>query len=275
MKLISFDIGIKNLALCIINNTIKDTYKIEHWDLLNIDDEKNKCEYNNKCKGKKMYELSNDKEKKIYCNNHKNKLMYKIEKNNTEKCDICGNETIYISKLNNKKVGGWCKTHKDENKKYKNDYKTKLIKNEKSTIENKGMILYKLLDKLDINDIDMILIENQPSMKNPVMKTISILVYSYFILRKLDNKYKYEIKLIAPSRKLKVKEESTEILENTNENKIYKTTKNLSIKYCLELISDKDKEILNKYKKKDDLCDAFLQGYYYLTNIFGSFSNKN
>ena len=48
--------------------------------------------------------------------------------------------------------------------------------------------------------------------------------------------------------------------------KNYIITKTLAIDYTKFLLND-DKENVNKlvsYKKKDDLCDAFLQGYYYL-----------
>ena len=54
-------------------------------------------------------------------------------------------------------------------------------------------------------------------------------------------------------------------MKATNEAKAYKMTKELGIKYCKELISHLPEwlAILNNHKKKDDLCDAFLQGAYY------------
>ncbi len=53
---------------------------------------------------------------------------------------------------------------------------------------------------------------------------------------------------------------------NNKKNKlIYEITKNMSIVYT-KLLTDKDdwKGFLDKYKKQDDLCDSFLQGYYYM-----------
>jgi len=41
-------------------------------------------------------------------------------------------------------------------------------------------------------------------------------------------------------------------------------TKKLGVKYCQSLINKKDYDILAEHKKKDDMCDAFLQGFQYL-----------
>ena len=40
--IISFDVGIKNLAYCIFDNSDID-YKITHWDVANLCGEKPKC----------------------------------------------------------------------------------------------------------------------------------------------------------------------------------------------------------------------------------------
>ena len=74
---------------------------------------------------------------------------------------------------------------------------------------------------------------------------------------------------MSPSNKLKVVTEGETkklvAMKATNEAKAYKMTKELGIKYCKELISHLPEwlAILNNHKKKDDLCDAFLQGAYY------------
>ncbi len=58
-----------------------------------------------------------------------------------------------------------------------------------------------------LNNIDIVCIENQPTLKNPTMKTIQIILYSYFLIRgKTDNK-EYPIKqisFISATNKLKV-----------------------------------------------------------------------
>ena len=126
------------------------------------------------------------------------------------------------------------------------------------------------------DDISEVLIENQPSLKNPKMKTMSAILYSYFIMRGIiDNKNSIEeVRFISPSNKLKVNSKVTNSLlekeqkksDNDDKNKknVYKLTKSLGIKYCKALICEKDTNILDNFKKKDDMCDAFLQGFQYL-----------
>ena len=101
-----------------------------------------------------------------------------------------------------------------------------------------------------------------------------MLLYGYFVMRcvidKKINKH-VEIKLISPSNKLKIDKITTEKILNKDKIKqtggnTYKLTKKLGVKYCRALICKSDEEILNSFKKKDDLCDSFLQGFQYLFN---------
>ena len=61
-----------------------------------------------------------------------------------------------------------------------------------------------------------------------------------------------------------------------NEKDVYNITKELGVKYTKAIINDKDNKYLDKYKKKDDLCDAFLQAIkvYYNDNIPKDIANK-
>jgi hypothetical protein len=106
------------------------------------------------------------------------------------------------------------------------------------------------------------------------MKSISISLYDYFLMRGILDKEitKSEItkvKFMSPSNKIKLAEDGEIkkiiLAKTTNEAKAYKLTKDLSVKYTKELISHLPDwlNFLNEQKKKDDLCDAFLQGAYY------------
>ncbi len=44
----------------------------------------------------------------------------------------------------------------------------------------------------------------------------------------------------------------------------YEITKLLAIKYKKNMVSESWVKHINCYKKQDDLCDAFLQGYHYM-----------
>ena len=70
--------------------------------------------------------------------------------------------------------------------------------------------LYIELDKIkdSILNVDEVLIENQPSMINPTMKTISALIYGYFVMAMVKSDFKCRLKNVkfyAPSNKLKIK----------------------------------------------------------------------
>jgi hypothetical protein len=124
---------------------------------------------------------------------------------------------------------------------------------------------------------DYVVIENQPSFKNPRMKSIASTLYDYYLIRGIIDKSVTksnitQVKFMSPSNKLKLADEGdTKQLikaKSTDDTKAYKLTKSLGIKYCLDLTShlpDWQKHF-NSHKKKDDLADSFLQGAYFYTN---------
>jgi|SRR3989344_7750251 len=273
MRVLSFDVGIKNLAYCVLEK-IEDI-KIIDWGIINLSEESDiKCEHiltnKKQCENKVLNLIKYEDKEIVICNNHKKKYQPKLEKKNIlYKCNKCDKLSTYYINIDDRIC--WCDDHVEkESKKYMKTIKIKKIKNKncaKTGLQILAIKLYKILDNKRFENIDDVLIENQPSFKNPTMKTLSTLLYGYFVIRKLDNNCKYDVKFMSPSNKLKVNEESNDILENTNATKIYTITKKLSIKYCSTLINDEEKEILKKYKKKDDLCDAYLQGFYYIYPI--------
>ena len=233
-QILSFDVGRINLAFCLIKVT-DDKCEILLWDIINLDDNDELCQSqirgNKTCKKKA-----------------KHILIDKITQNTLYACDTHKLKMIEISpnKLSSKKC-------------------------EMKSIQSISEYLFEKLDSYNLfMNADEVIIENQPSFKNPKMKTISAFLFSYFTLRKFDNKGTTNLKIVkfvSPLNKLKlnISEEDREQIKNTHDKKKYELTKNLSIKYCSLLINDEQKEHLNKYKKKDDLCDAFLQGYQYIT----------
>ena len=93
----------------------------------------------------------------------------------------------------------------------------------KQPIQDLTEKLYSKLDKINnILDVDEVLIENQPSLKNPTMKTIASVLYSYFILRGVIDKNNDKIKLVrfvSPSNKLKVDKIHTNSVLNKEKEK--------------------------------------------------------
>ena len=148
-----------------------------------------------------------------------------------------------------------------------------------------------LENKKHLLKADVVVIENQPSFKNPRMKSISALLYDYYSIRGIIDKERTNsnikrVKFMSPSNKIKlasdgetqqiVKLKSSE--KASDESKAYKLTKSLAVKYTQDLLKHLPEWLkhFNSYKKKDDLADAFLQGaYYFEMNVKADPSEKN
>ena len=77
-----------------------------------------------------------------------------------------------------------------------------------------------------------VVIENQPSFKNPRMKSIATTLYDYYLIRGIIDKDRTkssikQVKFMSPSNKLK--EFNTETLDEADNTKKYKITKKLYI----------------------------------------------
>jgi len=158
----------------------------------------------------------------------------------------------------------------------------------------------KLHEKPQLLDVDIVVIENQPSLKNPQMKSIQMILYSYFlILGKVignsdkNTSYIDKIDFCSASNKLKIYDgpeiileetkrkknispetikENIDVLEKTKSKKPtikYSDKKRLAIEHAKYFVEkdEKYKDFFNNHKKKDDLADSYLQGLYYMKHI--------
>lgn len=110
----------------------------------------------------------------------------------------------------------------------------------------------------DINKLE-VLIENQPVMKAPTMKSIQMVIYTYFKIQQVHGSLNANIYLVSASRKnTYMKSKGYDIKAKT-----YKSNKDNSILFVKDyLIKQNDIDNINKletYKKKDDLCDSLIQ----------------
>lgn len=134
----------------------------------------------------------------------------------------------------------------------------------KPTIHYLTKNIIKLFDETPLFlECNKVVIENQPCMKNPIMKSIQIIIYSYFSIRGLtDNKTTSEIVLMSASNKMKVYDGPP--IELAVKSK-YTRNKKLAILHTQYILKDANKlAFFNTHKKKDDLADAFLQGLFYI-----------
>ena len=122
------------------------------------------------------------------------------------------------------------------------------------------------LRELDLDDVTHVLIENQPALKNPVMKSIQMIIYTFFVI---DGVMKEEssietIHMVNARNKLKVYKGPP--IECNKKGK-YAQNKYLSVEYTKDMIKEDDEEFIKLFsesKKKDDLADAYLQGIYWI-----------
>lgn len=151
--------------------------------------------------------------------------------------------------------------------------KAKQIKHEgsasKINVDELREHLFRVFDeKPHFQDVDVILIENQPSLKNPKMKAMSNAIFDYFILRcRVDQNKLIDVLHISPINKTKIlpldQIDGHDDLHKKNLKK-YAYTKQLSTLLCKNLLDTKSFNFLQASKKVDDMSDALLQAYHYI-----------
>jgi hypothetical protein len=281
MRVLSWDVGIINLAYCLIEYNKEDKkYSILDWDVINLTErDKMKC---HQCQANpSFYQAITDK---YSCKNHVKlldtnvpefDLMFILNQENT--CCYTGKNVCDKSSKYKYLDKYYCNTHakslyKSIGSQYKNtSYNKKNI--DKQSMDD---FLFKLINELEnrpnLLNSNNVVIENQPSLKNPRMKTISVTLYNYYMMRgiidqKITNSTIKTVRFMSPSNKLKLANDGDTkqlIKLKGDESSTYKLTKQLGVKYCREMIEMYPEWVLkfNSHKKKDDMADCFLQGMY-------------
>jgi hypothetical protein len=272
MKVLSIDVGIKNLSFCLFEK-IDENIKVLKWNNIDLS-EKNvaKCievDKNGLCdKPAKFF-----KDGKCFCLKHSKKHNY-----------LQPTSDLKPSFLNKQKIQQLIEIADKYKVKYDNPpKKTNLIQlltefnNENcyTPIEKTNAtkvdlvtigknIQHKLDETLSdhLSSIETIIIENQIGPIANKMKTIQGMISQYFIMKNNN----ILIDFISASNKLK---DFLPKDKNTSEKIDYKQRKKLGVQTCLEFVSTdyrfKEWEtFVNKYPKKDDLADCFLQGMWYI-----------
>ena len=266
LNILSIDVGMKNLAVCLFSITDNIEYKIKLWDVLNLCEEQNFIcgEKNKKClpcnKNAKFF-----KNDKFYCKIHAKNKNFKIP-------------PPELNPIKFKKIK--IKSLKELAKKYQIEFEKKIKKDDlllkitnyvdehyfdyisiKKT-KDMNLVQYGRNLKKKFNEIfkdipiDGVIVENQIGPLAMRMKTLQGMIMQHFIEKNIPL-----VEEVSASNKLK------EFIGNKKTT--YSERKKLSINFTREIIS-KDNllspwlEIFNKHKKKDDLADSFLQGRWYL-----------
>jgi len=241
-----FDIAIKNLAYCVYNSDNKKILGWQNYSLLedgNVNEikEKYKCVI---CDKNALYMFG----EKYYCKKHCLKPIFK---------DLSGN---LLNKMPNvsvlKEMLKIKKATKEEL--YKQVKEIYALPIQKKKAIKKAFDMEKLHDSIRKFVVDnknilglakVIGLENQPVLKNPVMKTVQVLLYATLrdILTPIP-----KMKLIHAGKKV----QGTEVGDNG-----YSDRKKASIERTKEFLKkhiqeQKFHELFHNAKKQDDLADA-------------------
>ena len=273
MKILSIDVGMKNLAYCLLNVSENHEYDITEWNVINLTDSDKyicKClKKNNKVCGKKAKFFKNAT---YYCKTHAKQSNFNIP---TNELNIHRLDKKLVSELKNLVK----KYNIDVDKKVKRVTKSLLLDSIKKELINNylmpvmvkkatsvtlveyGIALKeKFSDIFNYDEIDIVIIENQIGPLALRMKTLQGMITQHFIENNIKN-----IEMINSSNKL------NQILGG-GKKMCYSDRKKASIKYTLNDLN-KNTEIskwfdhFNKHKKKDDLADCYLQGKWFISTL--------
>jgi len=122
-------------------------------------------------------------------------------------------------------------------------------------------ICSRLVNALNEKGIDseiIVIIENQPVLTNPKMKSIQMMVFTYFVMIGCENVYFF-------SPRCKFQAYDGPVIECSLKSK-YAQRKKLAIQYCQYFIKDNPEytDFFITHKKKDDLSDCLLQALSFL-----------
>lgn len=292
MKLISFDVGIKNMAYCIFD--CSQNISIDGWDVLNLMDTdlpkpicgcktvpKSKKAISKPCTKMAKYIIPSSTEPQYVCEKHaKENSEYIVPSKRTS--------TTFLKK---QKIDALLTIGKSHNLFLNIENSTKLKKqeiletidefykkrcfgeivNKKSKTANDtdlisiGKRMKELLNQIpNIKEITDVAIENQISPIANRMKTIQGMLAQYFIMKSSE----IVIEFVSSSNKLKGLSNTLRLQDGIDTTSSYKANKQNGIVYCSQLLENHPqfhswKHILEN-KKKDDFADCFLQGMWYL-----------
>lgn len=266
MKILSIDVGIKNLACCIIETKPDMMYKISSWEVINLCGNQATCGFKTKkgiCGNKAKYH----KNDLYYCRIHSKKSDFLVPTADLAKIKLKRTKVdtlIEIAEKHNINIDKSLKKQQitEAILKYTNEKMLDSIETKSANSMNLVSIGIALKEELENyitdDDIDHVIIENQISPIANRMKSIQGMITQYFIMKGVTN-----IDFVSSSNKLK------EFIGNKTTT--YAERKKIGVNITKDILAKSTYDnnwlsIISNHSKKDDLADSFLQGIWFLSN---------
>lgn len=284
MKILSVDVGIRNLSFCLFETEDSDKTKIEiiKWDNIDLTTvTENKCiEVDKKGLCDKPAKFMKPNSESCYCLKHAKTQSFLQPTSDLKPSFINKQKIQNLIEIADKYKIKYDKPAKKAslvtliNEFIMSNCFTPVLKNNASKVDLVTIgrnIQYKFDEILcdHLQSINKIIIENQIGPIANKMKTIQGMLSQYFIMRNNN----IQIDFISATNKLKdfinqpLKDQETNEINNVKLD--YKQRKKLGIQTTLNIVNNDFRfkiwaDFLHKHNKKDDLSDCFLQGMWYI-----------
>ena len=269
MKILSVDVGIKNLSFCLFEllPVIESKHlTIIKWDNINLSEKtERKCievDKNGLCDKPAKF----SKDGKCYCLKHSKKHNYLQPSSDLKQSYLNKQKIQNLIDIADKYKLTYEKPPKKSNilgiiNEFINNNCYTVIAKTNATKVDLVTIGRNIQHKFDeilsehLSSIDNIIIENQIGPIANKMKTIQGMISQYFIM---ISEHPIEIDFVNSTNKLKL----GEFQSNTD----YKERKQQSVSLVKKMVDSSWLDFFNEHNKKDDLADCYLQGIWYIQN---------
>lgn len=252
MKLISFDVGLRNLAYCVLEGTSRADVKIVDWNIIDVLGEQAgvgaaRC---HKCTAAARYEHAS--EGTFACSKHtpkKKEAVTKAALGKKSPIELIGEIERVGLKTESTKKAELVKLLYNHAR--QNTWKKCVASSTTGSVMDMSSAIMKSLDARmsSWNGADAVCIENQPERR---MYAVQAMLQMYFTMRGIA------CEGVSATHKL------SNIVTVDDSVTSYKGRKKTGITHAYALVPAENQEHFKKHPKKDDLADSFLQGLWVL-----------
>ena len=277
---LGWDIGIKHLAYSLMEYKNKKI-NIVDWGIIDLLEDHDPTKYCSKltakqtvCGCKATHKVLSDNT--FICSRHCKSMDKNLIERLPDKIICCHEKCKSIATFHdhvNKKH--YCGKHNKDIPLENLDKITQTTAS-KMPLYTLAKMLYRKLDKLpQLLTAKYICLENQPSTKNPTMKSLQMILYSYFVMKVNDGSFVIrDIIMMSAKNKLKLYKNEYGALpsEIVNHKNRYQKNKKSAVYITSKYLEHEHEEkwqnfYENNKSKKDDLADAYLMCKFYVHRI--------